>query len=289
MLIALIANPQKESMPAVAARLVNAVRAAGSDVVADAALATVLKGVCTFSDKLDECDAAIALGGDGTVLQAVHRVGFAGVPLCGINLGTLGFLAEVPVEEMEIAIDEIIGGAMVSEARTFLVADSGTPPAQMALNEIVIDKRGASRMIQIDIDVDGMYLNTYIADGIIVATPTGSTAYSLSAGGPIVAPASRDFVITPLAPHALTARPLIVPDSSKITITARSDRGTIVLSADGIDTPLASSARIEIRRADTSVTFLRRPGVSNYDVLRAKLLWGKDARGEASKKMFRQK
>lgn len=290
MKFALIGSVDKYNLVDVAAQLVAVAHAHGAEIVADAELAGALNGVCPVEEHLETCDAAIALGGDGTVLKAVHRVGFAGVPVMGVNLGTLGFLAEVPIEEMDVAIAEIVSGDVVREERSFLVAETAGPRRSLrALNEIVIDRRGASHMIQVDMSVDGMYLNTYIADGIIISTPTGSTAYSMSAGGPIVSPASRDLVITPLAPHALTARPLVVPDSVIITITAKSNHGSVALSADGYDYDLASPADIEIRLASSSVTFLRRRGVSNYDVLRAKLLWGKDARGVASKQVFRDR
>ncbi len=290
MKLALIGSPDKYNLASVAEDVVRIARAHGADVVIDAELAGMLGGTCAVEAHLEQCDAALALGGDGTVLKAVHRVGFAGVPVMGVNLGTLGFLAEVPIEELDVALGEVIRGDVVREERTYLVAEAEGPRRSIrALNEIVIDRRGSSSMIQVDMSVDDMYLNTYVADGVVIATPTGSTAYSLSAGGPIVAPSSRDFVITPIAPHTLTARPLVLPDTAIITITARSRHGNVALSADGYDSELSPTAIVEVRRASSTVTFLRRRGVSTWDVLRAKLLWGKDARGIASKQVFRDR
>jgi NAD+ kinase len=225
-------------------------------------------------------------------MKAAHRVGFLGLPILGINLGTLGFLAEVPVEEMEPAITEVLRGKVSREERTLISATmSGKKKFSTdALNEIVIDRRAGTRMIQLEMFVDGKFLNTYVADGIIVATPTGSTAYSLSAGGPIVSPASRVFVITPLAPHTLTARPFVVPDNVEIRIVASSDSQPMALFADGQEgCTLSSPATIVLKRATKTVTFIRRKNVSSYDILRAKLLWGKDVRAEISKKIFRNK
>ncbi len=289
MTLGLVGNPEKYAMRDVAAQLVAHATRRGVEVIADGDLAATLGGVCAVDGtRIPSCDTVIALGGDGTVLKAVHRVGFSGAPVLGVNLGTLGFLAEVPVEELEAALDEVIDGTMVLESRCAIETSLPDGTLVRALNEIVLDKRGASHMITMDARVDGQYLNTYVADGLIVATPTGSTAYSLSAGGPIVSPTSNVFVITPLAPHALTVRPYVLPDSSVIELTVATDLPTISLAADGSDYVVPTGAPITIRRSPRAAKFLRRPGVSHFDILRAKLLWGRDARAAASKRAFRR-
>jgi NAD+ kinase len=290
MTLGLVGNPEKYEMREVAARLVSHATRRGVAVIADGDLADILSGLCPIADlsTLALCDAVIALGGDGTVLKAVHRVGFGGAPVLGVNLGTLGFLAEVPVEQLEVAVDEVIRGSVLLESRCALEVVLPDGAVVRALNEVVLDKHGASRMITMEARIDGQYLNTYVADGLIIATPTGSTAYSLSAGGPIVSPTSNVFVITPLAPHTLTARPLVVPDTSVIELTITPDLPFASLAADGVDHVVPSGTPIVIRRSSRSATFLHRPGISHFDILRAKLLWGRDARAAASKRAFRK-
>ncbi|HET7153709.1 MAG TPA: NAD(+)/NADH kinase [Candidatus Kapabacteria bacterium] len=291
----LIGNPEKYNIATVAAELIALAKQKGAEVIADEDLGGIVGRKCkTASPKklASACDVAITLGGDGTVMKAAHRVGFLGLPILGINLGTLGFLAEVPLEEMGAAITELLNGKVDREERSLISATtSGKKKFSVdALNEIVIDRRAGTRMIQLEMFVDGKFLNTYVADGIIIATPTGSTAYSLSAGGPIVSPASRVFIITPLAPHTLTARPFVVPDTVEIRIAARSDSQPMALFADGQEgCTLSSPATIVLRRSKKTVTFIRRKNISSYDILRAKLLWGKDVRAEISKTLFRKK
>jgi len=296
MTFALIGNSDKSNLQRVAAALIAFATQKGARVIADEDLTEIVRGICETAPpkKLAAaCDIAITLGGDGTVMKAAHRVGFLGLPILGINIGTLGFLAEVPVEEMKRAITEVLRGNVDREERTLISARATSGKkifTANALNEIVIDRRASTRMIRMETYINDKYLNTYVGDGIIVATPTGSTAYSLSAGGPIVSPGSRVFIITSLAPHALTARPFIVPDDDEIRMIVYSEAGSFSLSADGQEgCSLTSPATVILRRSEKAVTFIRRKNITSYDILRAKLLWGKDARAEASKKVFRKK
>ena len=190
--------------------------------------------MCTEEDLPDRCDILIALGGDGTMLFAARIVGHKGVPILGINLGKLGFLAEFSVNEIQQCIDDIISGNYVVEERMALEAQSAKDDrCYYALNEIVIDRGASARVVDLETEVNDEYLVTYAADGIIFTTPTGSTAYSLATGGPIVDPRSKVITINPIAPHTLTARPVIVPEDSVIRVAVNSVAKSIHIAADG--------------------------------------------------------
>ncbi len=231
--------------------------------------------------QLPECsDILIAFGGDGTMLSAARLVGGRGTPILGVNLGKLGFLAEVSVEELDASIDDILENRYIIEDRMVLEAKvEGSSASFYGLNDIVIDKIGSSRVINLKTFVDEDYLITYAADGIIISTPTGSTAYSLASGGPIVVPTSRVITITPISPHTLTARPVILPDTSTITVEVDSKEKSVHCTADGqFEEELIPPVTFKVRKGDFVVRLVKRIGRSYYDVLRAKLMWGKDVR-----------
>ena len=227
-----------------------------------------------------QCDLMIALGGDGTMLTAARVAGPRGVPILGVNLGKMGFLAELSVEEMAASLEEIAGGAYLLEERTVLqTRNSKDGTCSSSLNEVVVDRGISPRVIQLETHVDDQYLVTYAADGIIVSTPTGSTGYSLASGGPIVEPSSRVLIVTPVSPHPLTARAIIVPDGSLIRISVKSASTPVHLTADGqtegfYDTP----AVFTIQRAPYTVKLVKRLNRSYFNLLRAKLSWGRDLR-----------
>ncbi len=226
------------------------------------------------------CELLVSLGGDGTMLTAARVVGSLGVPILGVNLGKLGFLAEVSVEEMAGAIDEILRREYSIEERMVLHTRSARGDVcYSSLNEVVVDRGISPRVIQLEMHVDDQYLVTYAADGIIVSTPTGSTGYSLAGGGPVVVPQSRVVTVTPISPHTLTARPVIIPDTSAIRISVNTASKPVHLTADGqVEGFYDAPAEFTIRRAPYTVKLVRRLKSSYFDLLRAKLLWGRDVR-----------
>ena len=226
-------------------------------------------------------DMVVAFGGDGTMLSTARAVGSREIPILGINLGKLGFLAELAPQEMQEAIREILNKRYVVEERLVLQGTSRNVPNRMfyAVNDIVVDKSGYSRVIDLETHIDGAYAVSYRGDGLIISTPTGSTAYALSNGGPIVTPTSNAIGITPIAPHTLSGRPLVVPDRSAIRVVAHADSDQVMISADGQEEALVKPpAELLVRKADYKVKLVKRANRSYFDVLRAKLLWGQDPR-----------
>jgi NAD+ kinase len=232
---------------------------------------------------LDEADLLIALGGDGTILETARRVASRETPILGINLGKLGFLAEVSLDEIEACLNEILDGRYRVEERMMLQAEAASLRRPFfALNDIVVDKYGTSRVMSIETSVNDEYLATYSADGIIVSTPTGSTAYSLANGGPIVTPENHAITISPICPHTLTARPVIVPDDSVITVRIAVASRQVHLTADGqLEQLFRPPAIFRIKKAPFKAKLVKRLNTSYYDVLRKKLHWGSDVRVEA--------
>ena len=232
-------------------------------------------------DPADGADVLLSFGGDGTLLRSAHLVGERGVPILGVNVGRLGFLSVVEVGEVEDAVQAMESGAYRVEDRAALALEvEGAEPElpRWALNDIVIDKTGTASMIAVEADVDGQALNTYWADGLIVATPTGSTAYSLSVGGPILTPGSGVVVVTPIAPHTLTARPIVLHESAEITLRVTTRGHPYVLAADGwsavVDAP---DVTIRVRRAAHRVRLVQFPERDYFTTIRDKLKWGQGA------------
>jgi NAD+ kinase len=227
-----------------------------------------------------DADALIGLGGDGTMLEAATVLKASGIPMLGINLGRLGFLSPVPKPLVEQALTLLTEGNYSIEHRGVLLAEAEGIPAeaQMALNEITVLKRDSASMIELRCLLDGQYFNTYRSDGLIVSTPTGSTGYSLSCGGPIVHPSSPVLVITPIAPHNLTQRPFVVSDDAVIELQCSSRTGDYLLSLDSRSHRLPDSSNIRIRRANYKVGFVHLKSMNYLQTLRNKLLWGLDPR-----------
>lgn len=223
-------------------------------------------------------DLVIVLGGDGTLLSAARMTAAIDVPLLGVNLGSLGFLTDVPVQSLYSMLDAIAEGKAAIEHRSLmqcqLVRGDEVRGTYDVFNDAVVNKTALARLNDYDLFVDGVFVSSYRADGMIVATPTGSTAYSLSAGGPIVAPTVNAFVVTPVAPHSLTHRPLVVPDSVEIEILLRSAEEFAYLSLDGqpgLD--LRDGDRVRCRRSEHRVNLFR-TGSDFFHALRTKLKWG---------------
>lgn len=226
-------------------------------------------------------DMVISVGGDGTFLKAASRVGDKGIPILGINTGRLGFLADVSPEEMEATFDEIYSNRYHVEERSILQllsSDRRLQSSPYALNEIAILKRDSSSMIAIHTSINGAYLTTYQADGLIIATPTGSTAYSLSVGGPVIVPHSNTIAITPVAPHSLNVRPIVIRDDWEITLDVESRSHNFLVAIDGRSESCEESNQLTIRKADYSVKVVKRYSHIFFDTLRTKMMWGTDQR-----------
>ena len=223
----------------------------------------------------------ISIGGDGTFLKAARRVGNKGIPILGINTGRLGFLADVSPEEMEETIEEVYQNHYTVEERSvlqLLCDDKHLKNSPYALNEIAILKRDSSSMISIRTAINGAHLTTYQADGLIIATPTGSTAYSLSVGGPIIVPHSKTIAITPVAPHSLNVRPIVICDDWEITLDVESRSHNFLVAIDGSSETCKETTRLTIRRADYSIKVVKRFYHIFFDTLRTKMMWGADSR-----------
>lgn len=226
-----------------------------------------------------QIDLAVALGGDGTLLSVARAVGTRQIPILGINLGTLGFLTEVSVDEMFPALERVLDGRSQAEERMRLEVvvqrDKNEVGRYQALNDAVVTKTALSRMVNLEVRVDDVPVTTYHADGLIVSTPTGSTAYSLSAGGPLLLPGSGVVVVTPICPHALTQRPFVFSQSAAIDIRVDTRGGQVALTVDGQEgMDLRDGDRVSTRPSPHPVLLFPSPFRSHYEVLRARLRWG---------------
>jgi NAD+ kinase len=228
----------------------------------------------------DHCDMLLAFGGDGTILKTAFNVAERQTPILGVNVGGLGFLTDVPLEQFQPILKDILKGKYDVEERLMIKGlIEGDPKPLYALNDIVIDKARSIRVIEIKVDIDKHYLNTYIADGIIISTPTGSTGYSLSSGGPITVPSSKVLIINPICPHSLTNRPVIIPDTSIVGATLRSAHSEIIVAADGTDARYCKSkTHLTIEKAPFSANLVKPSGSDFFSLLQNKLNWGEDFR-----------
>jgi NAD+ kinase len=220
----------------------------------------------------------VVLGGDGTFISAVRWIQDTGIPVLGINLGAFGFLTEIPVEQLFTTMEEIIADNFTTEERILLSAkvirDGEDVASQTVLNDVVINKEALARIAHIHAYVDDDYLTTFKADGLIVSTPTGSTAYSLSAGGPIVYPSLNTIILTPICPFTLINRPLILPDDVTIRINVDERDSNIFLTFDGqVGLHVTHRDAIIVKKAPHTIRMMKVPGQSYYDVLKAKLSW----------------
>lgn len=234
----------------------------------------------SHEDIIGNADIMISIGGDGTFLEAVTFVQDYGIPMVGINIGRLGFLADIPSDQIESSLTAIFNENYTVEHRSLVsleLMDHELGGFSCALNEISVQKKDAS-MITIHTYLNDFYLNSYWADGLIISTPTGSTAYSMSVGGPILTPDSRNFIISPMSPHNLTIRPLIVPDNNNIRIEVESRDDLFLLTLDSRTEIIKKHVQLNLKIADFTVKTLRIKNATFYDTLRNKLMWGVDKR-----------
>lgn len=251
--IAFHVNPSKPSAPSVRERLASCACRHGMEVV----------------DASESPDVVTVLGGDGTMLSAVHL--YPGVPLLGLNLGSLGYLASVEENGFEDAISALADGRYSISRRTALKVRGVT-----ALNDVVVSRGVSGHAIRLDFSVDGEHVTRFVADGLVIATPTGSTAYSLAAGGPVLIPASESVVVTPVCPHALASRPLVLRDSVRmeVSVEVREEGDEPGVFADGLQVgTLASGETLEVVKSDVSIPLVELDDVNPYEVLTRKLGW----------------
>ena len=278
---AIFSKPAKPELAQIVPELLRWFREHGYEVVVDQETSGYASGpkvvertaVTTQNPKF-----VVVLGGDGTLLAAARAVAKAGIPVLGVNLGSLGFLTEVPLSDLYATLEAADQNCCGTEARSMLECQllrAGKCVAHYhALNDVVVNKSSIARLADFDLYINEDFVSNYKADGLIVATPTGSTAYSLAAGGPVLMPSVEGFVITPVSPHALTHRPLVVRDSVEISIVVKAAEENAFLSVDGqVGMPLMDGDRVTCRKSQHKVQLLRMKKTF-FDVLRAKLKWG---------------
>lgn len=227
----------------------------------------------------ENADLIVVLGGDGTIISAARLVGDKEIPVLGVNYGGLGYLTEFRIEEMYPAMDSIIAGEYFTEARVMLDVELWRAEKKLAggrvLNDAVINKAILARIIELEVSLNKQFVNTFRADGLIVSTPTGSTAYNLSAGGPLIFPSANAVVITPICPFTLTNRPIIVPDDAEIEVKLGIDSDGVMLTLDGqVGHKMHVGDSVSIRKSKTSFHMVRPSNRNYFDVLRNKLKWG---------------
>ena len=232
---------------------------------------------CSYPELGERADLAIVLGGDGTMLSAARHLASYQVPMVGVNQGRLGFMTDIPRSEMLASIDDLLGGKFVPEERLLLAAevmrDGCSIAASLALNEVVVDKGAIGRLIEFELFIDGEFVYNLRSDGLIASTPTGSTAYALSANGPILHPQVAGIALVPLCPHSLTNRPILVGDRNEIEVRIIRATDSRVHFDGQVTFDLKPNDSVRIRRADYSISLLHPPGYSYYAMLRQKLHW----------------
>lgn len=232
-------------------------------------------------ENIEGVDYVISMGGDGTFLEAANKVGDREIPILGVNMGRLGFLADVLPSEIETTLDHVLRGDHIIEDHTVIKLETNGETVEcnpFALNDIAVLKRDSASMISIRANVNGDFLVNYQADGLIIATPTGSTAYSLSNGGPIIVPQSGSLCITPVAPHSLNIRPIVINDTSVIELEVCSRSHNFLVAVDGRSMKMAEETRLTIRKAPYTIKLIKLKSQRYFSTLHEKLMWGADTR-----------
>ena len=288
MKIAIFSTTYKEEIDAPLRQTVNFLLGHGVDVLIErdfySQIATKMKNFPTCktinTDTLN-ADLVISIGGDGTFLTTAACIGDKNIPILGINTGRLGFLADVAHEEIDNILQELLDGRYHVEERTVLelsTSDGSEKNYPFALNEVAILKQDLSSMISIRASVNNEFLNTYQADGLIIATPTGSTAYSMSVGGPLLVPQAQNLIIAPVASHSLNVRPLIIPDSWYIDLEIDSRSKSFLISLDGRSQVMPQTTKLHIAKANYTIKVIKPLHHSFFKTLKNKLMWGADKR-----------
>jgi len=287
MTLGLTGNIDKASLKPLVTKFVKWLEKAGADFIVENELAEHLSlreesyPRSSLKNFFEKCQMVISFGGDGTILSTARAIGDSGVPILGVKMGGMGFLAELTPKELYASMEDILKGHYQIVKRMVLQVEvEGEKTTQYhALNDFVFDKGAVSRVIHIKTFIDDEFLNTYISDGLIISTPTGSTAYSLAAGGPILLPSMEAIIVNPISPHTLGARPVVIPDDKVVKIKIEYAPQNVLLSADGqVSKELKQGQTATIQKADYQIKLVSYRGRSFYDVLRAKLNWGEDIR-----------
>jgi NAD+ kinase len=281
--VGIISRPRREEIARVVPPLIAWLRAHDAKVVCDSETGECIGALAGETRKREDlpgcCDLLIVLGGDGTLLSAARLAAERKVPILAVNLGGLGFLTTVSQDEIYPILEEIFTGKHRVSRRVMIEAEIVRGGAvirrQIALNDAVLNKAALARIMDLELRVDGEYVTTYKADGLILSTPTGSTAYSLAAGGPIVYPIVEAFVVTPICPHTLTNRPLVIPDSARIEIDFKAEDDAVFLTLDGqVGIELVRGDHIVVRKAPEKLYLVRPAKKTYFQILRSKLKWG---------------
>ena len=279
--IGIISKPRKQDAGYILSNLIKWLKDKGAEPLMDQETAGLIDIKTSYArqDIASLSDFIIVLGGDGTLLSVARVIGAKGTPILGVNLGSLGFLTEVTLEEMYPLLDEILMGKMIIDERgmieTSILREGKEVAKYTVLNDVVINKGALARMILMEVRVGGKYLNTYRADGLIISTPTGSTAYSLSAGGPIVHPTVGAVIISPICPHTLTNRPIVLPEDLDIEITLRTENEDVLVTLDGQEGhELKHMDTVLVKKTKGTTRLILSPKKDYYQILRQKLRWG---------------
>jgi NAD+ kinase len=280
--IGIISRPRRSNLAEVVPPLLHWLEMKGVPTVYDTETASSLKDGAigkTRHQVAEEADVLLVLGGDGTILAAAREATPRGIPILPINMGSLGFLTSFTVEELYSALEELLEGRASINERVLLqverVHNGEVLTQQSVLNDSVVHKGTLARMIELELYIDESFVCRYRADGLIVATPTGSTAYSMSAGGPIVHPAVESILITPICPHTLSDRPVVVPDRSQIELRVAASSDSVFLTLDGqTGVPMQVGDRVRIVRAAERLKLIHPPNKTYFEILRSKLKWG---------------
>lgn len=289
---ALFGNVYQQHKSAAIRVLLNSLRSHGAQIFIEKEYYDFLRSAFSeFTDSPDfvefdsfaevDADFAISMGGDGTLLKTASMVREKQTPIVGINMGRLGFLADVSVDDVETCVDALYRDDYSVEDRSLIRVETNGEPIngyECALNDVAILKRDSASMISIRTSINGEYLTTYQADGLIISTPTGSTAYSMSNGGPVIVPRTGVNVMTAVAPHSLNVRPIVFPDSAQIELTVRSRSHTFLVAIDGRSGKLPEGTTLRLTRAPYRVKIVKRSGTRYFSTLREKLMWGADVR-----------
>ena len=287
MKVAVYSRPLKKENRSYFKQLVEALRGHGFQAIFSSQLEAQLAAmgvenppIFRSPEQLKDVEFILTLGGDGTILDTLNLLHDYNIPVLGINLGRLGFLASIAQSELERCLKQVRNKEYEIEERTLLYCEQEDLKSenQLALNEFTITNLNRSKLIAIRVEINGEYLNTYWADGLIISTPTGSTGYSLSCGGPVLLPDSKNFIITPIAPHNLNVRPIVVPDDVEIRAEVLKPKGRYLLSMDSRSTSLKDADPVIFRKSKKQFQLLRLDNDSFILALRSKLLWGQDMR-----------
>jgi NAD+ kinase len=277
--LGVVGNRRYEDLPEILRRIARRAPALGLTVAFERGLAEVA-GEGELIEDGSAIDALLTLGGDGTMLRGARMLGGREVPILGVNLGRLGFLTSCGLDELDVALERFARGDYLAEIRMQLEAHAQTIRGEerrswLALNDVVLHKGGFARVVQLRVLVDGEDVGVYAADGVIISTPTGSTAYNLSAGGPVVLPTQHVIITTPISPHTLAIRPLVVPAESEVVVRAEDGPEELLVTIDGqVGTMFAPGDSLVVRRAAASVVLVRFSETTFFSVLRRKLGWG---------------